>query len=97
MAATSQAQAEAAKEVQKAGVEHAKAKGEYLGRKPSYTRLQYQAVLDLLAQGAGDFIAHLPNVARGSSDCCKTISFRYGGRRRNGAPPLRAMGRDRRL
>src|SRR4051812_24787979 len=30
----------------------AKAKGEHLGRKPSYTRPQYQAVLDLLAQGA---------------------------------------------
>src|SRR4051812_42549435 len=53
MAATAQAQAEAAKEAQKAGIEHAKAKGEYLGRKPSYTGPQYQAVLDLLAQGAG--------------------------------------------
>src|SRR5215207_2519767 len=53
MAATAQAQAEATKEAQKAGIEHAKAKSEYLGRKPSYTRPQYQAVLDLLAQGAG--------------------------------------------
>jgi putative DNA-invertase from lambdoid prophage Rac len=53
MAATAQAQAEATKEAQKAGIEHAKAKGEYLGRKPSYTRPQHQAVLDLLAQGAG--------------------------------------------
>jgi putative DNA-invertase from lambdoid prophage Rac len=53
MTATAQAQAEAAKEAQKAGIEHAKAKGEYLGRKPSYTRPQHQAVLDLLAQGAG--------------------------------------------
>src|SRR3954447_26867692 len=53
MAATAQAQAEATKEAQKAGIEHARAKGEYLGRKPSYTRPQYQAVLDLLAQGAG--------------------------------------------
>ncbi len=38
MAATAQAQAEATKEAQKAGIEHAKAKGEYLGRKPSWHR-----------------------------------------------------------
>jgi DNA invertase Pin-like site-specific DNA recombinase len=55
MAATAQAQAEATKEAQKAGIEHAKtaADGRYLGRKPSYSREQYQAVVDMLAQGAG--------------------------------------------
>ena len=55
MAATAQAQAEATKEAQKAGIEHAKASGDgrYLGRKPSYSREQYQAVIDMLAQGAG--------------------------------------------
>jgi len=53
MAASAQAQAEATKEAQKAGIEHAKAKGEYLGRKPSYTRDQVKAVQDMLSQGAG--------------------------------------------
>jgi len=55
MAATAQAQAEATKEAQRAGIDHARATqdGRYLGRKPSYTRAQYQAVLDLVAQGAG--------------------------------------------
>jgi putative DNA-invertase from lambdoid prophage Rac len=55
MAATSQAQAEATKEAQKAGIEHAKAAqdGRYLGRKPSYSREQFQAVFEMLAQGFG--------------------------------------------
>src|SRR3954466_15359471 len=52
MAATAQAQAEATKEAQKAGIEHAKAKGQYLGRKPSYSRDQFQMVMDLLSQEA---------------------------------------------
>jgi DNA invertase Pin-like site-specific DNA recombinase len=39
MAATAQAQAEATKEAQRAGIEHAKANGESCRRrKPSYTR-----------------------------------------------------------
>lgn len=55
MAATAQAQAEATKEAQRAGIEHAKANGgaKYRGRKPSYSREQFQAVRDLLAQGSG--------------------------------------------
>jgi len=55
MAATAQAHAEASKEAQKAGIVHAKSAddGRYLGRKPSYSREQYQAVIDMLAQGAG--------------------------------------------
>lgn len=53
MAAMSQAQAEATKEAQKAGIEHAKTKGKYLGRRPSYSREQYQTVIDMLAQEAG--------------------------------------------
>ncbi len=55
MAAMAQAQAEANKEAQRAGIDHAKTKGDgrYLGRKPSYTRAQYQSVVDLLSQGAG--------------------------------------------
>lgn len=54
MAATAQAQAEATKEAQRAGIEHAKASvGRYKGRKPTYNRLQFQAVCDLLNQGKG--------------------------------------------
>ena len=54
MAAMSQAQAEATKEAQKAEIEHAKARGTaYRGRKPSFTRSQYQIVRDMLAQEAG--------------------------------------------
>jgi putative DNA-invertase from lambdoid prophage Rac len=54
MAATAQAQAEATKAAQRAGIDHAKAAGEsYRGRKPSFSRDQVQAVRDLLAQDAG--------------------------------------------
>lgn len=54
MAALSQAQAEATKEAQRAGIEHARAKGDrYRGRKPSYSREQLDAVRDLFSQGAG--------------------------------------------
>ncbi len=56
MAALSQAQAEATKEAQKAGVAHAKAKGDaspYRGRKPSFTREQMNTVRDMLGQGSG--------------------------------------------
>jgi putative DNA-invertase from lambdoid prophage Rac len=52
MAATAQAQAEATKAAQKAGIEHAKGKDEakYLGRKPSYTRQQFTIVGQMLDQ-----------------------------------------------
>jgi len=53
MAATAQAQAEANREAQKAGIEHAKAKAKYRGRKPTYDRYQYTAVQDMLVQQAG--------------------------------------------
>jgi DNA invertase Pin-like site-specific DNA recombinase len=55
MAATAQAQAEATKEAQRAGIDHVKAIGDrrYKGRKPSYSRTQYAAVRDLLARDAG--------------------------------------------
>lgn len=54
MAAMAQAQAEATKEAQRAGIDHAVAKGEgYRGRKPSYTRSQMTAVQDMLGQAAG--------------------------------------------
>jgi len=54
MAATAQAQAEATKEAQKAGIAAAKEKpAKYLGRKPSYSREAYAAVANMLATGAG--------------------------------------------
>lgn len=52
MAATAQAQAEATKEAQKAGIAHAQEREDaYRGRKPSFTRSQLNAVRDSLAQG----------------------------------------------
>jgi DNA invertase Pin-like site-specific DNA recombinase len=57
MAALSQAQAEAMKEARRAGIAHAKslpdAKRKFRGRKPSYTRAQFDATHAMLAQGAG--------------------------------------------
>lgn len=51
MAALSQAQAEATKEAQRAGIEHAKTREDaYLGRKPSFTAHQLETVRDLLAK-----------------------------------------------
>lgn len=55
MAATAQAQAEATKEAQKAGIAAAQERTpqRYLGRKPSYDRREMGMVADMLAQGAG--------------------------------------------
>jgi putative DNA-invertase from lambdoid prophage Rac len=52
MAATSQAQAEATKAAQRAGIEHAKQNDgrAYLGRKPSFTRAQFVKVRAMLGQ-----------------------------------------------
>jgi putative DNA-invertase from lambdoid prophage Rac len=52
MAATSQAQAEATRTAQQAGIEHAKQRGDraYIGRKPSYTREQFNKVRDMPGQ-----------------------------------------------
>lgn len=66
MAATAQAQAEATKEAQKAGIAHAKGQeGKYLGRKPSYDRQTFNAVLDAL-QGSATVseIARTHNLSR---------------------------------
>jgi DNA invertase Pin-like site-specific DNA recombinase len=55
MAATAQAQAEATREAQKAGIAAAKATGgKYLGRRPAFTRAQTVQVQDMAAQGMGD-------------------------------------------
>jgi len=64
MAATAQAQAEATKAAQRAGIEHAKANAErsYLGRKPSFTRAQFAKVRAMLGQEAVG-IAHIAKEA----------------------------------
>lgn len=59
MAALSQAQAEATKEAQKAGIAHTKASPNplklktYLGRKPSYTVDQISQITSLRGEGRG--------------------------------------------
>jgi DNA invertase Pin-like site-specific DNA recombinase len=56
MAATAQAQAEATKAAQKAGIDHARAiakETKYRGRKPSFDRAQLEAVRMMLGQEIG--------------------------------------------
>lgn len=53
MAATAQAQAEATKEAQRAGIAHAKGLGAFKGRKPSYNRGQLEIVVSMLGDGCG--------------------------------------------
>jgi DNA invertase Pin-like site-specific DNA recombinase len=54
MAATAQAQAEATKEAQKAGIEAARRnETKYRGKKPSYDRETLTDVVDMLSKGAG--------------------------------------------
>ena len=56
MAATAQAQSEATKAAQKAGIEHAMTHAgaaKYRGRKPSFNRLQFDAVRAMLDQDVG--------------------------------------------
>jgi DNA invertase Pin-like site-specific DNA recombinase len=68
MAATAQAQAEATREAQRAGIAHAKANGDaraYRGRKPSYSRKQFEDARALLGQakGVGD-VARITGLTR---------------------------------
>jgi putative DNA-invertase from lambdoid prophage Rac len=54
MAATAQAQAEATKEAQKAGIAAAREGGrKYLGKKPTYDRAGLELVREMLSMGAG--------------------------------------------
>jgi DNA invertase Pin-like site-specific DNA recombinase len=68
MAATAQAQAEATKAAQKAGIAHAKATPQrkaYRGRKPTYSRSQLATIRDMLANKVGvGQIAAAANVSR---------------------------------
>lgn len=55
MAATAQAQAEAGREAQTVGIAAARARGgKYLGRRPTFSRSQLDAVQHMAAQGRGD-------------------------------------------
>lgn len=79
MAATAQAQAEATKEAQKAGIEYAKGKdGKYLGRRPTYTREHVHMVQGMagravseIAKGTG---LSRQTIYRIQSDPAKAIS-----------------------
>src|ERR1700733_3265309 len=55
MAATAQAQAEATKAAQRAGIEHARQSEErkYLGRKPSFSRAQFNAAREMIGGDKG--------------------------------------------
>ncbi|MET7241970.1 recombinase family protein [Methylobacterium sp. EM32] len=68
MSATAQAQVEATKEAQRAGIAHAKARDDaYRGRKPSYSRAQLDIVRAQLAQGVGvSAIARDTGLSRGT-------------------------------
>lgn len=58
MAATAQAQAEATKEAQRAGIDYAKGREDaYLGRKPSFTGAQLEAAQ--IALGAGEGVSSI--------------------------------------
>ena len=65
MAATAEAQAEATKQAQRAGIEHARANGDgYRGRKPSYTREQLRIVQETPDGTAVSQIAKLTGLSR---------------------------------
>lgn len=51
MAAMAEAQAETTRQAQAAGIEHARAAGKYLGRRPSYDRDQLARVTEMIAAG----------------------------------------------
>lgn len=69
MAASAQAQAEATKEAQKAGIANAKEKDDaYRGRKPSYSREQFQTVMDLVSKSR-----NVSEIAQASSLSRQTV------------------------
>ncbi|OON64519.1 recombinase [Massilia sp. KIM] len=64
MAATAQAQAEANREAQKAGIAHAaQVEGKYRGRKPSYTQEQLHTILGMTGSSVSE-IAKLTGLSR---------------------------------
>lgn len=88
MAATAQAQVEATKAAQRFGIEAARQdRKRYLGRKPSFTPMQFTAVQDALALGLGPVaVARQVGVSRQTVDrirrdpgsCKKSLEAWYG-------------------
>ena len=79
MAATAEAQAEATRETQKAGIAHAKAHEphRYRGREPSFNREQLDVIRDMLAQDASPTAIAEASGCRGRwSTGCRTIPRR---------------------
>jgi putative DNA-invertase from lambdoid prophage Rac len=65
LAASAQATAESIKEAQRGGIEMAKASDRYKGRKPSYSRAQFDTTVTMLGQRAGiSAIASATNLSR---------------------------------
>lgn len=66
LAATAEAQAEATREAQKAGIELAKLKGDrFRGRKPTYDRATFDLAIELMGQGHGpSFVAKQTGLSR---------------------------------
>ena len=101
MAATAQAQAEATKEAQRAGIEHAKASAQenkYRGRKPSYSRAQFEAVRDMLNQGTGvgpvaaaTGLSRRPSIVSGTMRRAPKRPLRNGECRRGLRAPSRGL------
>jgi len=72
MAATAQAQAEATKAAQRAGIEYAKAKQDrYRGRKPSYSREQFEAARIMLSNTGVSAVAKATGLSRQTVDRIK--------------------------
>src|SRR5215813_1965811 len=72
MAATAQAQAEATKSAQRAGIDHKRQQSPsaYLGRKPSYTRQQLDRILSTLSSASA---ASLSTIARAEGLTKQTV------------------------
>jgi putative DNA-invertase from lambdoid prophage Rac len=72
MAAMAEAQTEATREAQRAGIEHAKTNEpqSYRGRKPSFTRDQLDIIRDLLAQGVN------PTAVSKQADVSRQVVYR---------------------
>ncbi len=82
MAATAQAQHEATKASQRAGIEAAKADGNvYLGRKPSYDRGALELAMEMLAKGTA-----------GTSEIARTTGLSRQTVLRIKAEPSKALG-----
>lgn len=92
MAATAQAQAEAIKEAQQAGIEHARTNGAFKGRKPSYNREQLESVLAMIqraesvqsiARNTGLSRAAVYRIQEAPEKACAALALWSGKKRDN--------------